>query len=405
MRIAYLINQYPMTSLSFIRREIQSLEALGHEVERFALRSWPEAPLVDPGDLAEHAKTRYLQDAGALRILWAVLLTALGRPLAFARALGLVLRTAPRSDRSLLLHLAYLAEAALLTRWLMQAPVAHLHAHFSSNSTDVAMLCHVLGGPPYSFTIHGPDEIDRADGLTLGEKVRRAEFVAAISDFCRSQVMRWCDPADWRKLEIVHCALEDGYFEATPAPTSARFLNIGRLSEQKGQLVLVEAAARLRSEGREFEVLLLGDGPMRPLLEARIAETGLEDVVQLAGWATNDEVRRQIRACRALVLPSFAEGLPVVIMEAFALERPVISTYVAGIPELVAPGVSGWLVPASNVERLVDAMRDALDSPSEALAAMGRAGREATWARHRVRSEAARLARCIERAVEGAAAA
>jgi colanic acid/amylovoran biosynthesis glycosyltransferase len=156
MRIAYLVNQFPMTSQSFIRREIRALEAQGIEVKRFALREWSEAELVDPADLEEYARTRYIQNAGALRILWAALLTALGRPLHFARARALVLRTAPRTDRSVLLQLAYLAEALLLYRWLSREPVDHLHAHFASNSTDVAMLCRLLGGPPYSFTIHGP---------------------------------------------------------------------------------------------------------------------------------------------------------------------------------------------------------------------------------------------------------
>lgn len=392
MRVAYLVNQYPMTSLSFIRREIHCLESLGVEVERFALRPWAEA-LVDPLEQEEFGKTRFVQRAGLLSGCWAVLRALVARPVRFLRALALALRSAWSSDRNVAMHLAYLAEAAILQRWLARAPVDHLHAHFSSNSTDVAMLCRELGGPPYSFTVHGPEEIDRAAYLGLAEKVSRAVFVAAISDFCRSQLMRWCDARDWSKLRVVRCALQDDYFEgavALPA-ASRRLVNVGRLSEQKGHLVLLEAAGRLRREGLDFELVILGDGPLRSPLEARLAELGLEDAVRLAGWATGAEVRRQLAEARALVLPSFAEGLPVVIMEAFALHRPVISTYVAGIPELVEAGASGWLVPAGNVERLVEAMREALTLPVARLEAMGRVGAQATWERHRLRVEAAKL--------------
>jgi colanic acid/amylovoran biosynthesis glycosyltransferase len=114
--------------------------------------------------------------------------------------------------------------------------------------------------------------------------------------------------------------------------------------------------------------------------------------VHITGWASGDEVREQLLAARAMILPSFAEGLPVVIMEALGLGRPVLSTYVAGIPELVVPGENGWLVPAGSVDHLVAALRQVLATPTEKLVQMGEAGRRAVLERHDVRVTAASLA-------------
>jgi glycosyltransferase involved in cell wall biosynthesis len=165
---------------------------------------------------------------------------------------------------------------------------------------------------------------------------------------------------------------------------------VGRLSEQKGQLLLLEAAAEVAATAPDFRLTLVGDGELRAPTERRIAELGLGDVVEITGWADEAEVRRRILAARALVLASFAEGLPVVIMEAMALRRPVISTWVAGIPELVDADC-GWLVPAGDAGALAGAMRAALSAPPERLAAMGRAGRARVEARHDQRAEARRL--------------
>jgi glycosyltransferase involved in cell wall biosynthesis len=177
-------------------------------------------------------------------------------------------------------------------------------------------------------------------------------------------------------------------------------VSVARLSEQKGQFVLVEAARvlrdRLRAEGRSFRLVLVGDGELRPQVEAYLAEHQLADVVHITGWQSGAEVKRNIQAGRAMILPSFAEGLPVVIMEALALGRPVLSTYIAGIPELVVPGECGWLVPAGAIEPLVAAMREILDTPVERLSAMGLAGRARVEAQHDVNATARSLLEQIE---------
>ena len=296
-------------------------------------------------------------------------------------------------------HLIYLAEACVLLRWLRRDGVDHLHAHFGTNPAEVALLCRQLGGPPYSFTVHGPEEFDRPIELALGEKIHHAAFVVAIGSFGRSQLWRWARYADWGKVRVVHCGLEPADLEAPPSPPSSarRLINIGRLEEQKGQLILVEAAAKLVSEGEsDFEIVIIGGGRFRDALEAAIHAKGVAAQVKLAGWMAGDEVRRELLAARGFVLPSFGEGLPVVIMEAFALHRPVIATCVASVPELVRPGETGWLVPAGDVDALADAIRALLDSPTERLAAMGAAGAAAVARAHDVRVEARKLMQLIQ---------
>ena len=199
LKIAYLTNQYPKVSHAFIRREIQALEARGFEVMRFSVRSC-EAELVDADDKAEFAQTTVLLDRGLAGLLPALLTTMLLRPRRFASAARMAWRLGGRSDRGRLRYAVYLAEAARLRRLLADGCAGHLHAHFGTNSTDVAMLCRILGGPAYSFTVHGPEEFDRATVLALDEKIARSKFVAGVSSFGRSQLYRWARHRDWDRI-------------------------------------------------------------------------------------------------------------------------------------------------------------------------------------------------------------
>lgn len=169
MNVAYFVNQYPAPSHTFIRREIHALEAHGIRVGRYSLRCGDG--LVDPDDLAEVARTRQVLAVGAARLAWGVVRAALTRPAAFARAVRATVQLGFRSNRGLLRHAVYLAEACTLVQWLEEAKVEHLHAHFGTNSTAVALLCRKLGGPTYSFTVHGPEEFDMPEGLKLGMKI------------------------------------------------------------------------------------------------------------------------------------------------------------------------------------------------------------------------------------------
>lgn len=393
MTIAYLVNQYPKVSHSFIRREILALEAGGTPIARFSVRSCG-GELVDPSDLAELHKTEVILSRGIPGLARGFIQTALAHPRQFLKALAFTLKISRRGQRGLAHHLAYLAEACILRRELHLQGITHVHAHFGTNSTTVAMLCHALGGPTYSFTVHGPEEFDRPEALLLPEKIRRAAAVVAISAFGKSQLMRWCDAADWRKIQVVHCGVDEEFLtqSTTPVAETRQLVCVGRLSEQKGHLLLLEAIAPLAAEGIPFKLVLVGDGELRPQVEAAIAQYGLQSHVEITGWASSAEVRQHIVNSRALVLPSFAEGLPVVLMEALALARPVVSTYVAGIPELVEPGRSGWLVPPGAVEDLTAALREVLLTDSETLSAMGEQGRSRVFQQHNAATEARKLA-------------
>lgn len=394
MKIAYFVNEYPKVSHTFIRREILALERQGFTIQRIALRGW-KGPLPDEEDRNERDRTAYVLRPGAFALLAPTLRAILLQPARFFRALWLALKMARESDRALPYHLVYLAEACRIVRWLTASGIRHTHAHFGTNSTEVVMLARVLGGPPYSFTAHGPDEFMKPMGLS--EKIHRAAFVVAVSCFGRSQLYMRSRFVDWPKIKVIHCGLERSFYDLNRAasPHSRRLICVGRLCEAKGQILLLEAAGRLAAKGIDFELVLAGDGPMRNELERLIVELRLVDRVRITGWISSDAVRDEILAARALVLPSFAEGLPVVLMEALALRRPVLTTYIAGIPELVSPGENGWLFPAGSIDDLVAAMEECLAGSPENLHTMGDAGHDRVVSRHSIDAEAAKLAQLL----------
>lgn len=401
MKLAYLINQYPRVSHTFVRREIAALEQAGVEVARFSIRHSPEQ-VVDPSDQAELERTRVIVGVGVTGLLLALFTRLLRSPVSMLRAALLTVRIGWRSERGLLRHVAYLAEACVLLDWFRAGGITHVHAHFGTNSTAVVMLCHELGGPTYSFTVHGPEEFDKPLLLSLRTKIERATFVVAITNFCRSQLYRHCSHDHWSKIHIVHCALDHEFLggEPQPLPSTPRIVTVGRLNEQKGQLLLVEAAGRVARKGIDFELVLVGDGEMRPELETLIAREGLTGKVKILGWAPNAEVRAQLSDSRFMILPSFAEGLPVVIMEALALARPVLTTYVAGIPELVGDDC-GWLIPAGSVEAIADGIERALAAGDAELEALGRAGRAKVQKEHDATVEAGKLLELFRRYADG----
>ena len=397
MKLGYVVNTFPRPSHSFIRREIRALEAAGHEVQRIAMRA-DAAPLVDPDDRAEAARTFRVLDQGAAALAGAVLACALRHPGRMARAVRLAWacgragRGGVPGTGGPLRHLVYLAEAAVVAR--KAAGVDHIHAHFGTNSATVAMLAGVLSGIPYSFTVHGPEEFDAPRALALGLKARHAAFTVAISSFGRSQLMRWTDAQDWPRLKVVPCGIDPARF-ATPAPLppgTGRMVAIGRFSEQKGMLLLVQAMALAVPRAPGLHLTLVGDGELRGAIEGEIARQGLAAHFRLTGWLDEAGVRAELAAAHALVLPSFAEGLPMVVMEAMAAARPVLATAIAGVPELVVPGETGWLVPAGDAGGLAEAMVALAATPPDRLAAMGAAGRARVLVRHDITASAATLA-------------
>jgi colanic acid/amylovoran biosynthesis glycosyltransferase len=391
VRVAYLTTEYPKVSHTFIRRELIALEELGHEVARLSIR--PCATFVDEADRAESQKTFVCLERPAWRILLDAAIVAVQRPVRFLNAASTAFSMGRVSDRGLARHLVYLLEAAVLLRHLTSNRVQHVHVHFGTNAAAVALLVKRLGGPPYSLTIHGPDEFDAPIGGSLSRKVAESRFTVAITSYCLSQIRRWVHLTHWGKLHIVRCTVGSDFFTANEPidPASRTLVCVGRLSAQKGQIVLLEAFALMVQRGIDGFLTIVGDGELRELLEETIRSRGLESRVRITGWADESTVRAHISSARALVLPSFAEGLPVVIMEALALARPVITTWIAGIPELLAHGENGWLIAPSDVAALSAAMQDALEMPVDRLNEMGTAGRARVLAAHSTIIEAQKL--------------
>ncbi len=365
MRLAYLVNIYPRVSHTFIKREILALEAGGATVERYTIRAC-DTPLVDETDLRELELTRVIQGQGAIGFLFALLSTLFTRPRLFFKAYraAMKMRALPTRASS---HTSPISPrpASSANGWAIQPPFT-----CTPITAPVPRRSHRFAGNWAGRRFRSPCTVRRnlnaAGQLALSSKVSQADFVVAISEFGRGQLCRWSDPIDWKKLNVVHCGVDERFLrnrDLPPITEGARLVCVGRLCVEKGQLVLLEAARLMVERGMQFELILAGDGPLRERLEQRIATAGLAAHVKITGWLSSEQVKQQILDSRAMVLPSFAEGLPVVIMEALALGRPVISTPVAGIPELLEQGKNGWLVQPGSPEQLAAAMTEAIQMP------------------------------------------
>lgn len=396
MRLAYLCNLYPAVSHSFVRREIEGVERAGHVVHRFTLRP-PPADLRDPADRREAEQTEAILQQGLARLLLAALILSASHPAKTLSALAAAWRLSAPGLNSKFRHIAYWLEAAWLVRRLKELEVEHLHAHFGTNPAAVAAIGRAWGGVEFSFTVHGPNEFDSPLQLSLPQKIAAAKLVAGISNYGRSQLMRWGAPAYWPKIIVARCGLGPDFLDRPIKAIrsgSKDLVCIARLSPAKGLPLLIEACARLRDLGERFTLTVVGDGELRKSLEEQIHREKLEDCVHLVGIRTSAEIRDHLETARAFVLPSFAEGLPVVIMEALALARPVVTTAITGIPELV-DAECGWLIPPGSVTALVDAMVEVLNAPEGELNSRGKVGQERVRLMHNADRNAAQLVQAI----------
>ncbi len=289
-------------------------------------------------------------------------------------------------------HFFYFLEACWLYHFCERHAIDHVHAHFGTNPAEVAMYARILGGATYSFTLHGPEEFDAPQQFSLGLKIHHAKRVVAITSFCRSQLYRWSKVEDWPKVTEVHCSIDDKMLRpAYGAPVHPKALiNIGRLCGQKGQMLLLSTFKRVVDAVPSAKLHLVGDGELRPMLEAFCDQHQLQNAVIFEGWCSGDRIKDLLDQCAGLVLPSFAEGLPVALMEAFARRRTVITTYIAGIPELVHSD-NGWLVPAGDEDTLYDAIMALLNASPEQLERKGNNGFAAVVERHKDSVEAQKL--------------
>ena len=391
-RIAYLTAEYPAVSHTFILREVEALRELGFDISTCTIRTVAPDQLRGPAEKAAAADTfKVLAAARNPLTLLRAQLPALSAPGRYFGALALAVRLRSPGLRAFFYQLFYFFEATVLARYLKAKGITHLHNHFSNASATVAMLAAHIANLPFSYTLHGPADLQEPQRWRLDEKTARAEFVACISYFARSQVMLYADPDHWHKLHIVHCGVRPELYQARAPRTDSTgnaLVFIGRLAAVKGLRKLVGAFELALKSNPDLTLTIVGDGSERAWLEKATAKFG--SAVTLTGARSQGEVANILAEHDVLVLPSFAEGLPVVLMEAMASGKPVIATQVAGVSELVQDGISGYVVPPGDVislaERIVSLSQD-----RDLQNHFGIMGRSKVIADFDIRQEAARI--------------
>lgn len=400
MQISYLTGQYPRATDTFIQREIAYLRRLGFEIQTFSVRRPDPEQLVGPEQTDEYEKTSYLLPINPLSVLFIHLSLLLDGTAQYLKALKLAWTTCQPGLKGALYQLFYFAEAGILARQLQRQKIRHIHNHLADSSCTVAMLAAQLIGISFSFTIHGPAIFFEPQRWCLGHKIEQALFVNCISYFCRSQCMLFSTVDCWPKLRIVHCGVEVKQFQTVGhAGLGTRLLYVGRLAAAKGLPILLESLFALKARCPQIVLTIIGDGPDRAHLEARVITLGLSQQVRFVGYQSQSEVRRFFQETDIFVLPSFAEGVPVSLMEAMASELPVISTRIAGIGELVEDGKSGYLVMPGNVEQIAQKIRHLHDEP-QVRQAFGQTGRRFVEQEFNLAREAGWMAEILKSSFE-----
>jgi colanic acid/amylovoran biosynthesis glycosyltransferase len=389
MRIAYLTSRYPQVSHTFIQREVLALRRTGVDVETFAIRRAKPHEVLSQADREEFARTTSLLPVSLAALVAAHARAVIQGPIAYLRTLYKALRLTPGTARGTLWQLFYFGEAILMWSYCLDRGIRHVHVHFANVSADVAMLATAFGrmaqpNEPWtwSFTMHGSIEFFDVRHFRLAQKAADARFVVCISDFTRSQLMGMLPEREWPKLRVVHCGIDPATYapvDGQRTESGIRVLCVSRLVPGKGQAVLLEAIGQLRAGGRDVRCTLVGDGPSRGALEATIRKNGMDGVVTLTGAMGQDEIRASYGDADVFCLPSFAEGLPVVAMEAMSMEIPVVTTLIAGVPELIADDVNGLLVSPGRVDELAMALQRLADDPA-LRRRLGSRGRETVMA-------------------------
>jgi glycosyltransferase involved in cell wall biosynthesis len=408
-RVAYVVGRYPAVSHAFVTREVLALRAAGVEVETISIHRAGDGDVLSETDRAERERTYALLPVRLGALIRAQLRALLGAPGAYLATLAGALRGGPPGIRARVWQLFYFLEAIMVWNRCRSRGVRHLHAHHLNQASDAAMLAvryaNARGSEPpwtWSFTMHGPNELYDVSRFQLAEKAAEAAAVACISDFARSQVMGFTAEERWPRLRVVHCGVDPAEFDpgdgaaakialAAPAPGPFRVLYVGRLVPFKGQAILIEAIAALRAKGIDARLTMIGEGPARVGAESRAAQAGLNGEVRFAGAVGQDEIRSHYAAADVFCLPSFAEGVPVVLMEAMAMRVPVVTSQIMGIAELVDDGEQGLLVRPGRSDELAAALERLARDPA-LRERLGRSGREKVCAEFDVRESGRRLA-------------
>jgi colanic acid/amylovoran biosynthesis glycosyltransferase len=369
LRLAYITTSYPAVSHTFIEREVAALRRLDVEIHTISLRRTSGEHLLTPENRDASESTFAVRPPRWRGVLGAHLSALIGHPLAYLATVKEALSLARPGPRGLLWQIFYFGEAIVVWRHCWEHELRHIHAHHGSPPADVALLAAHYGGlagsgpRTWSLTMHGPVEFADVRWFNIAAKIQRAQVVVCISDFARSQLMTFLDESQWEKLRVVHCGVNAAEYEHRDAPFAARprILCVGRLVAEKGHMVLLRALALLGEEGVDVEVELVGSGPMRARLERLALELGVADRVVFRGALGREEVARCYARASLFCSPSFAEGLPMVLMEAMAAGCPVVATAIAGVPELVRDGETGMLVTPGRADELCNTIATLID--------------------------------------------
>ncbi len=399
-KLAYLCSQYPAISHTFILREVNALRGLGLEIDTFSIHRTGTAHLLTDVDRVAFETTHAILPPRWTRLLGIHLKLALSAPKAYVSTLALALGLAQPGLRGRMWQVFYFIESVMLWAECRRRGIRHIHVHLANVAADVALLAAELGsrvesGQPWSwsFTMHGPTEFFDVTRFRLAEKLRFARFVVCISDFARSQLMAVSDPATWYKLHVVHCGVPVEQFTGSlhdGREDNPMILCVGRLVPEKGQAVLLQAVAILVERGHQINVTLAGEGPSRLSLEGLTDEHGIASRITFLGAVGQDDIHTLYSNASIFCLPSFAEGIPIVLMEAMTMRVPVVSSCITGIPELIDDGCNGLLVTPGRADELAAALERLLADPA-LCREMGSAAREKVIREFNTESSAAQL--------------
>lgn len=401
MRIGYLIGCYPALNHRYILTEIGHLRAAGIEVLTCSVAP-PDRPFsqLSAAEREEAERTYYVKrrwkDLPAAHLAF-----ALGSPLRYLRAAAWAWRLSPGSPRGLFYHLVYFAEAILVARWMRRNRITHLHANFTMT---VALIASKAWPAGMSFVVHGYGELYDPAGTRLRQKIEEASFVRAISRYAVAQLMLACGPAQWPKLLYAPLGIDPPEFSAPAVfrerPDPFELLCVGRLAPEKGQRLLLDGVERLRNGGHRVRLTIIGDGPDRSALEQHAAAHGLDGQVSLPGAADPSQLPAAYAAADIFVLPSLYEGIPVVLMEAMAMEVPCVAPRITGIPELIRDGIDGLLFTAGDAGEMHDCIVRLIRSP-ELRRALGKSARQRVLERYDIRENSRRFAALLEQYAAG----
>lgn len=400
LRLAYLVSRYPSISHTFILREVRELRQLGFEIAVASINP-PDRPAsgLTEEERKEAAETFYVKAAGPAGAAKAVFAALSTRPGAFFAGLWFAVRLGRLDLSRVLFGILYFVEALILGEWLKRINIGHLHVHFATPGATVGMLVAKIYPVTLSITVHGPDEFYDVPGYYLPQKIAASKLLCAISDYARSQLIRIAPVSDWSKVEITRLGVDPAVFSPRPPREPGEVfevLCVGRLVGTKGQRVLLNVTSRLLGAHRRIHLRYVGDGPDRAVLEKAVQELGISSAVTFEGPVNQDRIRTFYEIADIFVLPSFAEGIPVVLMEAMAMEIPCIATWITGIPELIRNGVDGLLVPPSNENALAIAITELIDN-AELRFRLAKAGRERILDAYNLRPSVMRLAEVFQK--------